>query len=696
MNAAGGGETPLTGATGLRALLDHWVEWGWLRPLDRALVTFLQEQLPAAPPPALLLAALASHQVGRGHVCLDLEATLSDPDRTLSLPPEGESVTQGVPPPRPSQCLAGLGMADLRSALGHPELVGTGAGCTPLVLEAGRRLYLRRYWAGEQRVAGVLAQRLGRGTALRGSMDEERLRSWLDRFFGPPDPKGIDWQRTACALAASGAFAVITGGPGTGKTTTVVRLLALLQALHLEAGAEVPLRIRMAAPTGKAAARLNAAVSGALDGLALPGDAFGQAVRDAIPARVNTLHRLLGSRPGSRHFRHDARRPLALDALVVDEASMIDLELMDALLQALPPEARLILLGDRDQLASVEAGAVLGELCARAGEGHYTPDTRRWLQEVTGQHPPHQHQDPSGGVLDQQVVMLRHSHRFGADSGIGRLARAVNAGDAQAVAAVWAQPGRDLMRWPLEGPDDAALAAVAVDGGAGDRSAQTDGTHPEGYGRYLRVMAVSDPGLEAGAPERDAWAREVLAALEGFQVLCALRRGPWGVQGMNHRIADLLRERDLLDPQGVWYAGRPVIVTGNDYGLGLMNGDMGVALRVADAAGDPVLRVAFPGGDGGDRIRWVLPSRLTAVETAFALTVHKSQGSEFRHTALVLPDRAGPLLTRELVYTAITRASRWFTLLEPRRGVLEEAVTRRVQRSSGLQAALERHLERRE
>lgn len=692
MKAAGAGEAPLAGQEALQGLLQGWVDRGWLRPLDRALVVFLQEQLPAASPTALLLAALTSHQVGRGHVCLDLEATRSDPDRTLSLPPEGEMPADGPPPPRPSQCLAGLGMADLVSALEDPDLVGTGPGCTPLVLQ-GRRLYLRRYWACEQRVAGALAQRLGRGTALRGSMDEERLRPWLDRLFGPPDAQGIDWQRAACALAASGAFAVITGGPGTGKTTTVVRLLALLQALHLEAGAEAPLRIRMAAPTGKAAARLNAAVAGALGGLALPQDAFGHAVREAIPARVTTLHRLLGSRPGSRHFRHDARRPLALDALVVDEASMIDLELMDALLQALPPEARLILLGDRDQLASVEAGAVLGELCARAGEGHYTPERAAWLQAVTGQRPPPEQQDPSGNALDQHVVMLRHSHRFGADSGIGRLARAVNAGDAQAVAAVWAQPGRDLARWGLEGPDDPALPAVCVDGGT-HRSAGGDGAHPGGYGRYLRVMAAADPGPGADATARDAWAREVLAALEDFQVLCVLRRGPWGVEGMNHRIAGFLQERGLLDPQGIWYPGRPVIVTGNDYGLGLMNGDMGVALRVADATRNPVLRVAFPAGDGSGRIRWVLPSRLTAVETAFALTVHKSQGSEFRHTALVLPDRAGPLLTRELVYTAITRASRWFTLLEPRRGILEEAVTRRVLRSSGLQAALEGRLGR--
>ncbi|MBK1691902.1 exodeoxyribonuclease V subunit alpha [Ectothiorhodospira mobilis] len=683
----------MAGQEGLQGLLQGWVERGWLRPLDRALVVFLQEQLPAASPPALLLAALASHQVGRGHVCLDLEATLADPDRTLSLPPEGETPVDGTPPPRPSQCLAGLGMADLVSALEDPDLVGAGPGCTPLVLQ-GRRLYLRRYWACEQRVAGALAERLLGGAAVREAMAPERLHPWLERLFGPPDAQGIDWQRAACALAASGAFAVITGGPGTGKTTTVVRLLALLQALHLETGADVPLRIRMAAPTGKAAARLNAAVAGALGGLALPRDAFGQAVRDAIPARVTTLHRLLGSRPGSRHFRHDARRPLAVDALVVDEASMIDLELMDALLQALPPEARLILLGDRDQLASVEAGAVLGELCARAGEGHYTPERAAWLQAVTGQPLPPERQDPSGNALDQHVVMLRHSHRFGADSGIGRLARAVNAGDAQAVAAVWAEPGRDLMRRGLKGPEDPALPAVAVDGGAGDRPPRADGAHPEGYGRYLQVMATADPGPGAEAPERDAWAREVLAALEGFQVLCALRRGPWGVEGMNHRIAAFLRERGLLDPQGIWYAGRPVIVTGNDYGLGLMNGDMGVTLRVADAAGNPVLRVAFPAGDGSDRIRWVLPSRLTAVETAFALTVHKSQGSEFRHTALVLPDRAGPLLTRELVYTAITRASRWFTLLEPRRGILEEAVMRRVLRSSGLQAALEGRLER--
>ncbi|MFP4683722.1 MAG: exodeoxyribonuclease V subunit alpha [Ectothiorhodospira sp.] len=678
----------LDGPGALRGLLDRWVDRGWLRPLDRALVAFLQEQVPDAPPQTLLLAALASHQVGRGHVCLDLEATLADPDRTLSLPPEGEAGDGEPPPPRPSQCLAGLETGGLRSLLDHPDLVGTGPGITPLVRD-GQRLYLRRYWACERRVAAALTERLNRRTAVREALEPGRVRPWLDRLFGVPDPRGIDWQRTACALAASGAVAVITGGPGTGKTTTVVRLLALLQALHLEGGGAAPLRIRMAAPTGKAAARLNGAVSGAVGGLPLSQDAFARQVQGAIPTQVTTLHRLLGSRPGSRHFCHDARRPLAVDALVVDEASMIDLELMDALLQALPAQARLILLGDRDQLASVEAGAVLGGLCARAGGGHYTPDTVQWLEAVSGQVPPLERQDPRGRALDQHVVMLRHSHRFGAHSGIGRLARAVNEGDPSAVRSVWAAPSPDLARRALADPGDPGLETVTVDGGGDAFTPDPSGDRPGGYGHYLRVMTETDPGPAAGDGEREAWARGVLAALEGFQVLCALRRGPWGVEAMNARITGFLRARGLLAPEGVWYPGRPVIVTGNDYGLGLMNGDMGVTLKVPDPDGGPVLRVAFPAGDGSDRVRWVLPSRLGAVETAFALTVHKSQGSEFRHTALVLPDRTGPLLTRELVYTAITRASRWFTLLEPRSGILEAAVTRRVLRSSGLEAALE-------
>ncbi len=464
----------------------------------------------------------------------------------------------------------------------------------------------------------------------------------------------------------------------------MVKLLALLQSLALGEGGRA-LRIRLAAPTGKAAARLNESIAGAVQRLDLSGLANGEAAREAIPTEVTTLHRLLGSRPDSRQFRHHAGNPLALELLVVDEASMVDLEMMASLLAALPPRARLILLGDKDQLASVEAGAVLGELCSRAREGHYRPATRDWLQAVTGDAIDDVLIDSAGSDLDQAVAMLRHSHRFSADSGIGQLAEAVNAGDIPALRQVWKAQHEDLARIAVDAQETRSLRDLVIDGGRGG-----DLFGPVGYAHYLRVVSGSRPADNATQDALDAWARQVLGAHGQFQLLCALRRGPWGVEGLNTLIGELLQREGLIPSANGWFAGRPVLVTRNDYGLGLMNGDIGITLALPQTADDGsvrwVARVAFPAGDGTDAIRWILPSRLQAVETVFAMTVHKSQGSEFTHAALLLPDSLNPILTRELVYTGITRARQWFTLASAGRGwqVLEAATERRVQRASGL------------
>jgi exodeoxyribonuclease V alpha subunit len=695
----GGSPADAPGSTAaLLARLDRWVEAGWLRGVDRAFVGFLAEQVPLAPAPLLLAAALASHQLGRGHACLDLAAALDDPGGTLALPPP-QPVPEGVHPEAPESLLRGLDAAAWQAALHCPPLVGEGEGSTPLVLDRGR-LYLRRYWAHERSVRDALQRRLDAPPRLPPAR-WGALRAALDALFPPLTPQApTDWQRLACALAARGDFAVITGGPGTGKTTTVVRLLAVLQALALGPGGEDrPWRIRLAAPTGKAAARLNESIAGAVRGLRLDLLPRADEIRAAIPTEVVTVHRLLGSRPDSRHFRHDEAHPLPVDLLVIDEASMVDLELMAAVVRALSQDARLVLLGDKDQLASVEAGAVLGDLCRRADAGHYDPVTADWLSDVAGQRPDASLVDPAGSVWDQAIVMLRHSHRFDAASGIGRLARAVNEGDLAA-----------LRRVQEDAPVDVAMHR-ADDGDAVWRSLVEEGgrrafpAHGEGRVRARDGSPLAPPAalrdlfdvLHAGRPAADApqgafddWARAVLRAQAGCQILCALREGPWGVEGLNRRIEGLLAARGLITPGSVWYLGRPVMVTRNDHGLGLMNGDLGVTLALpAREGGDdrPVLRVAFPAGDGGPGVRWVLPSRLQSVETVYAMTVHKSQGSEFAHAVLVLPPSGNPVLTRELVYTGITRARDWFSLvLAGPRGpaVLEEAVRRRVRRDGAL------------
>ncbi|WP_296699262.1 exodeoxyribonuclease V subunit alpha [Thiocapsa sp. UBA6158] len=685
-------------------LLARWAERDWLRPLDVAFADFLRREVPDASPLLILGAALASHQLGRGHACLDLAATLKDPTFALSLPPEGADTAQTDAPPHPAEVLEGLTLRDWQAALVHPDLVSRGDGVTPLVL-VGPRLYLRRYWRYEQAVRAGIDTRSERLQARQAALPIAAMRPVLERLFPPARTPGqtAHWQKLACALAARSAFSIITGGPGTGKTTTVVRLLALLQALALAEPSPRQtcpgraLRIRLAAPTGKAAARLNESIAAAVAGLPLADLANGEAVRAAIPVTVSTLHRLLGSRPDTRRLRHHTANPLALDVLVIDEASMVDLEMMAAVLDALPANARLILLGDKDQLASVEAGAVLGELCGRAREGHYTPSTRDWLERATGEQIPADLVDPAGTALDQSVVMLRHSHRFSADSGIGRLAEAVNAGDPVKVRDIWTRGHADLALVALHSIEDAAFRSLVIEGTAtsppdpqrGDEAlrAQTD-AYParHGYRHYLDTLRQGHPARDADASAYDVWARDVLQAHGRFQCLCALRRGPWGVEGLNQRIAGLLHGEDLIPADTGWYLGRPVLVMRNDYGLGLMNGDIGMTLR-RPASGDRdwTLRVAFPAGDGQDGIKWILPSRLQAVETVYALTVHKSQGSEFSHAALVLPETLSPILTRELLYTGITRAREHLTLVRPGAAqVLEQAVQRRVLRASGL------------
>ncbi|WP_342649759.1 exodeoxyribonuclease V subunit alpha [Pseudomonas sp. REB1044] len=664
---------PLADSHDLLALLDRWVERGWLRALDRAFVSFLAEREPGGDPLVLLAAALASHQLGHGHVCLDLEQTLAEPDFALSLPPEGDALAG--PLLLPSQLLAALDPALWRQRIAASGLVADGdsAGheARPLVLSA-QRLYLRRYWRYERRVDHSLQQRIATHEAI-----PHDLPARLAQLFEGGAPAGqVDWQKLACALATRAAFSIVTGGPGTGKTTTVVRLLALLQGPAVEQGR--PLRIRLAAPTGKAAARLTESIGQQVERLQV--DAT---LRAQIPTEVSTVHRLLGSRPGSRHFRHHAGNPLPLDVLVVDEASMIDLEMMANLLDALPSRARLVLLGDKDQLASVEAGAVLGDLCRYAEEGRYTAATQAWLEQVGGQS---LHDsgllsgDAQQHALAQQVVMLRHSRRFGEGSGIGRLARWVNLQQAEQARALLSLPPDDVFSLSLRGEHDRAFDRLLLEGlGRGEEG-------PQGYRSYLRTLGRHRPapGTPADASEWEHWAARVLGSFEGFQLLCAVRRGAWGVEGLNERVARVLHGAGLIDTRLPWYEGRPVLVTRNDYGLGLMNGDIGIALRLPDETGETSLRVAFARNDGSGGVRFVLPSRLNEVETVFAMTVHKSQGSEFSHTALVLPDALNPVLTKELIYTGITRAKACFSLIEPRAGVFEEAVKRKVRRISGL------------
>lgn len=622
-------------------------EAGELRRLSGAFARFIA-QLDSVPAPVVLAAAVLSELEGHGHSCLQLADLARSPAELLGWSEEqwqDLARTAGPLPKKPeawAKLLRGCSQVWTPLEFDYEQ---------PLVLD-GDRLYLRRYWRDEQLVANAVRAR----AETAQPVDVALVRDWLERLFPEqPDNPAPDWQKLACAVAMRGAIAIITGGPGTGKTYTVARLLALLFATAPEAQHQ---RIALAAPTGKAAARLKQSIDKALNELA-------DRVGTHLPLReltarmgaARTLHSLLGARPDTRAFAHHRGNPLDVDVLIVDEASMVHLEMMGSLLDALPPTATLILLGDKDQLASVEAGAVLGDLCHEAERGHYDDDTLCYVERASGEIIPDDYRAP-GGPLAQQTVMLRHSRRFGGP--IGQLALAVNRGEPDRAVAVL-RAGEGGVRW-IEHAQQAHALQLAQ----------------QGYAPYLELLRAGP-----GDGMHEDWVRQVLQRFEKFRILCAVRDGEWGVTGLNEAIETRLEAAHLLRRGGEWYVGRPVMVTRNDYATRVFNGDIGVTLPDPARAG--ALRVWFL---EGENVRSVLATRLRNVETAFAMTVHKSQGSEFAHTVLALPRERNAVLTRELVYTGITRASREFTLVTPTAAVLTEAIGIKTHRTSGLRALI--------
>ncbi|MEQ9915972.1 exodeoxyribonuclease V subunit alpha [Pectobacterium aroidearum] len=607
------------------ALLETALARRLLRPLDMQFARMLVDE---TQPDLLLAAACLSAHSGAGHVCLPLENL------------QAQTLFDGRDPELAQQLLTEAGLNTVsawQQRLLASDAVSDGTMSTPLVLQ-GQKLYLQRSWQSEGRVARFIASE--RDTM---PIDEPAIRSVLDRLF-PDTGEAVDWQKVAAAVALTRRIAIISGGPGTGKTTTVARLLAAL----IELNTGEALRIQLAAPTGKAAARLTESLGQALYRLAVEPQQ-----RDAFPQEATTLHRLLGAVTDSQRLRHHQDNPLHLDVLIVDEASMVDLPMMANVIAALPPHARIIFLGDRDQLASVEAGAVLGDIC-RFAEVGYSRARAQQLQRLTGCK-----LDESGPegqtTVSDSICLLRRSYRFDPHSGIGQLALAVNGGDDARVRAVLNGEFADITCSPLaEAEEYQAMLTQCV----------------EGYRDYLQLIA-------AGASP-DA----VLLAFQRYRQLCALREGPFGVAGLNQRIEQALHQAGLIqrsrNPLNRWYPGRPVMIERNDAALGLFNGDIGIAM--IGESGE--LRVFFPLPNG--ETKDVTPSRLPPHETAYAMTVHKSQGSEFDHTALVLPNHYLPVLTRELVYTAITRARQRLSLYTDIK-ILCRAVKTPTQRYSGLE-----------
>jgi exodeoxyribonuclease V alpha subunit len=588
-------------------------ESGSFSLIDLRFAEFIAKLAKKSTPDILLAAALVSRHKQAGHICLDLSSL-----KKAELP---------VPCPEPEEWLVTLRESD---AVGHPGEY------KPLILDDKGRLYLYRYWDYQEKLAFLIRERVNEAPK---DLDRLLLKEGLDRVFPDNGSNETDWQKVAAFTALTKKFCVISGGPGTGKTATIAKILSLI----LEQNSRQ--KIALAAPTGKAAARLQESVSRSKKNI----------FSDNIPEPASTLHRLLGTIPGSPYFRYNAKNRLSADVVVIDEASMVDMAMMSKLVQALSPSARLILLGDKDQLASVEAGAVLGDICDTGNIHSFSEAFRRDFRNIADgplSVPSKAQDEPK---ICDCIVQLQKSYRFGEDSGIRAVSHAVNSGEPEtALQYMHAEKYKDICWKNLPGSDLL------------ERNLRDAAT--EGFEDYLK--AVDDPF-------------QVFRLFDRFRILCALKSGPFGVPEINKVIERILKRRGLILPDRKWYKGRPVLITSNDYNLRLFNGDVGIVLPDPGSGGD--LRVFFP--NEGEAPRKLHPLRLPEHETVYAMTVHKSQGSEFDKVILLLPDRDSPVLTRELIYTGITRARDrveiWGT-----ESVFRNAVRRRIERTSGMRDAL--------
>ena len=606
-------------------------EQGRLSHLDRHFADFLTELAGSRSEELWSAVALASRSLRSGNVCLDLESVAGRESGPLEA---GEGRRLRIP-----------GLKDWITALRASSAVGLPGDYRPLILDSANRLYLYRYWKYEKQLADFVRTRLIRPARV---LNQGKLRESLQRLFPTGDKQETDWQQVAALAAVSRGLTIITGGPGTGKTATVVKILVLL----LEQSEGTPLQMALSAPTGKAAARLQESLRLVKDHLDCS-----DSVRSRLPTEATTVHRLLGASLGSTRYRFNEKRPLPHDVVVVDECSMIDLPLMAKLVQAIRDPCRLILVGDADQLSSVEPGAVLGQLCAPGARPQYSRAFVDQVKRLGGETAGIPVAEPPAAAGSDSVVTLQRSYRFGHRSGIGRFSREVNRGNADGALQVLHDRSQGDITFRETGDSKELEQAL-------------EKRIPERWAPYLRANSM-----------REAW-----ELFEQFQILCAQWRGPWGVTSVNQRVEQILARANLIRPRGRWYRGQPVLVTRNDHHLKIFNGDIGLLFPEPGAQGsEESLRAFFPAGNG--LFRSIPPGRLPAHRTAYAITVHRSQGSEFDRVLLILPTQPSAVLTRELIYTAITRARKegeiWGTS-----AILRLAVEQQVSRHTGLRDAL--------
>jgi len=617
--------------------------------IDISFSRFLEKIDGRRNPLLAVAASLAIRSVREGNVCLDMRATPQAvaPRDIIALLPER------------------ITLKTWQDELRKSSVVGRPGELKPLILDESSRLYLYRYWNYEQEVASFLKKKGSEKSFFQtciGQSEQERkrLQERLDALF-PAAPSSatadewpettVDWQKVAAVCVLLNNLTIITGGPGTGKTATIARALILL--LEFSPG-KLP-RIAVAAPTGKAAARLQETI------LQISADAVGSGSRnmEALPKRALTIHRLIGGTPYSSDFLWNRENPLPFDVVVIDEASLIDLPLFARLIRALPDNARLILLGDREQLASVEAGAVLGDICGDRELNDFSNEFKYSISLLAGAalaESPSASPNPPSPLRDS-LIELKKNYRFSSDSGIGALSRAIKNGDGPAALDILKDKGDPACRW-LPIPSPAGMPQMINET---INYFKEYFEYVDNKGEYSKIFDVFDR----------------------FRILCALRHGPYGALEVNRLCEEMFAPERSSPGQGIFYPGRPVMVTKNDYGLKLFNGDIGFFLPAL--AGNGEFKVFFRSYNGV--LRSFSPLRLPLHETAYAMTVHKSQGSEFDKTLLILPSQDTPLLTRELLYTAVTR-SRKTVVICGDEAIFLRAVGRTLLRSSGLRDML--------
>ena len=635
-------------------------------PIDEHFGRFVERMAGEKDPGLFFAAALTSRAITEGHICLELSLMegqrlsnalelLHNPNAHSSSPAEDSKTAREDKDPLLPELEPWLTFLGKRQFDGVISRADSSPLKTPLVLDECNRLYLQRYFCYERDLAGFFRCRETPEESFY-SYPNDAIQKALDEYFFE-ETAIVDWQRVAAFAALRQSFLVISGGPGTGKTTTVTRILGFLQELRQKTGkggeTPPPLKVLLAAPTGKAAARLTEAVKQAKEKY--------KGLGKSLPETASTIHRMLGSKRGSSYFLKNRENPLDADIVVVDEASMVSLTLMAKLVDALAPQTKLILLGDMNQLAAVEPGHVLGDLCAASDVAHFSSEFACQYGDLSQGVIPRERRGGESLLCDCSVE-LELSHRFREGGLIDSFSKIVNS---------------------AKSVEDGKLALSLLKANEdGERAEIFCHSYDETSNPPLQMEKMVKEGYRGFFETRSAEA--ALDELEKFRILSPLKKGLWGVEKMNDYVEKLFfggknLGGKLADP---FYDHRPIMICQNDYDLGLFNGDIGVIL---DTKGERVRKAWFKSAEG--KLRGFSPYILPPHETCFALTVHKSQGSEFESLMLLLPNRDSPVLTKELIYTAVTRAKEEVGIFLNEK-VFNEGIVRRTHSASGLFDAL--------